>query len=205
MFLESPDADIAMEVATSEQHVSEAIYDCVICGQSGPSTEDRPTGLVVLLQASSGMNVWCVRNAGFCSFQCLHKSCWILWSLEAQGFLFFSGWSSVRHIRNFFKVWGKNKQFNSILLSIRFSKCSSALQTCRKISTGKKRKLNSHQCVCMQIDMSVIGYRCMCVYNVQVQKNNFQYLDSLVNFYFSTSTKRVIVTNQNCLIVFLMV
>ncbi|KAJ7415577.1 e3 ubiquitin-protein ligase ubr3 [Willisornis vidua] len=53
MDVESPDADMAMEVATSEQHVSEAIYDCVICGQSGPSTEDRPTGLVVLLQASS--------------------------------------------------------------------------------------------------------------------------------------------------------
>lgn len=33
---------------------SEILYDCVICGQSGPSTEDRPTGLVVLLQASSG-------------------------------------------------------------------------------------------------------------------------------------------------------
>ena len=32
----------------------EVLYDCVICGQSGPSTEDRPTGLVVLLQASSG-------------------------------------------------------------------------------------------------------------------------------------------------------
>lgn len=48
-----------MEIATSEQHVSEAIYDCVICGQSGPSTEDRPTGLVVLLQASSGINVTC--------------------------------------------------------------------------------------------------------------------------------------------------
>ncbi|EMP38682.1 E3 ubiquitin-protein ligase UBR3 [Chelonia mydas] len=53
MDVESPDADIAMEIATSEQHVSEAVYDCVICGQSGPSTEDRPTGLVVLLQASS--------------------------------------------------------------------------------------------------------------------------------------------------------
>ncbi|KAJ7345658.1 hypothetical protein JRQ81_001608, partial [Phrynocephalus forsythii] len=49
----SPDADIAMEIATAEQHVSEAIYDCVICGQSGPSTEERPAGLVVLLQASS--------------------------------------------------------------------------------------------------------------------------------------------------------
>ncbi|XP_044273896.1 E3 ubiquitin-protein ligase UBR3 isoform X1 [Varanus komodoensis] len=53
MDVESPDADIAMEIATAEQHVSEAIYDCVICGQSGPSTEDRPAGLVVLLQASS--------------------------------------------------------------------------------------------------------------------------------------------------------
>uniref|UniRef100_A0ABM5EWZ9 E3 ubiquitin-protein ligase n=1 Tax=Pogona vitticeps TaxID=103695 RepID=A0ABM5EWZ9_9SAUR len=53
MDVESPDADIAMEIATAEQHVSEAIYDCVICGQSGPSTEERPAGLVVLLQASS--------------------------------------------------------------------------------------------------------------------------------------------------------
>uniref|UniRef100_A0ACB8G0X0 E3 ubiquitin-protein ligase ubr3 n=1 Tax=Sphaerodactylus townsendi TaxID=933632 RepID=A0ACB8G0X0_9SAUR len=50
---ESPDTDIAMEITASEQHVSEAMYDCVICGQSGPSTEDRPAGLVVLLQASS--------------------------------------------------------------------------------------------------------------------------------------------------------
>lgn len=54
-----------MEVATSEQHVSEAIYDCVICGQSGPSTEDRPTGLVVLLQASSGMKMWLAGRAVF--------------------------------------------------------------------------------------------------------------------------------------------
>lgn len=43
-----------MEVTTAEPQVSEAVYDCVICGQSGPSSEDRPTGLVVLLQASSG-------------------------------------------------------------------------------------------------------------------------------------------------------
>lgn len=43
-----------MEIATAEPQVSEAVYDCVICGQSGPSSEDRPTGLVVLLQASSG-------------------------------------------------------------------------------------------------------------------------------------------------------
>lgn len=43
-----------MEITAAEPQVSEAVYDCVICGQSGPSSEDRPTGLVVLLQASSG-------------------------------------------------------------------------------------------------------------------------------------------------------
>uniref|UniRef100_A0A8D0C5S4 E3 ubiquitin-protein ligase n=1 Tax=Salvator merianae TaxID=96440 RepID=A0A8D0C5S4_SALMN len=53
MDVESPDTDTAMEIATADQHVSEAVYDCVICGQSGPSTEERPAGLVVLLQASS--------------------------------------------------------------------------------------------------------------------------------------------------------
>uniref|UniRef100_A0A803SLR3 E3 ubiquitin-protein ligase n=1 Tax=Anolis carolinensis TaxID=28377 RepID=A0A803SLR3_ANOCA len=53
MDVESPDVDIAMEITTAEQHVSEAVYDCVICGQSGPSTEERPAGLVVLLQPSS--------------------------------------------------------------------------------------------------------------------------------------------------------
>lgn len=43
-----------MDVGASDVMESEVLYDCVICGQSGPSTEDRPTGLVVLLQASSG-------------------------------------------------------------------------------------------------------------------------------------------------------
>ncbi|XP_077128859.1 E3 ubiquitin-protein ligase UBR3 isoform X1 [Ranitomeya variabilis] len=53
MDVESPESDVAMEIASSEQQVSEPTYDCVICGQSGPSTEDRPIGLVVLLQATS--------------------------------------------------------------------------------------------------------------------------------------------------------
>lgn len=52
---ESPDTEAAMDLGASEVMESEVLYDCVICGQSGPSTEDRPTGLVVLLQASSGM------------------------------------------------------------------------------------------------------------------------------------------------------
>lgn len=51
---DSPENDIPMEITTAEPQVSEVVYDCVICGQSGPSSEDRPTGLVVLLQASSG-------------------------------------------------------------------------------------------------------------------------------------------------------
>ncbi|XP_068101659.1 E3 ubiquitin-protein ligase UBR3 isoform X3 [Hyperolius riggenbachi] len=53
MDVESPESDVAMEIAAAEQQVSEPSYDCVICGQSGPSTEDRPIGLVVLLQATS--------------------------------------------------------------------------------------------------------------------------------------------------------
>lgn len=53
-FLESPDTEAAMDLGASEAMESEVLYDCVICGQSGPSTEDRPFGLVVLLQASSG-------------------------------------------------------------------------------------------------------------------------------------------------------
>ncbi|GAB1286409.1 E3 ubiquitin-protein ligase UBR3 [Apodemus speciosus] len=53
MDVDSPENDIPMEITTAEPQVSEAVYDCVICGQSGPSSEDRPTGLVVLLQASS--------------------------------------------------------------------------------------------------------------------------------------------------------
>lgn len=53
-FLESPDNEAAMDFAASEVMESEVLYDCVICGQSGPSTDDRPFGLVVLLQASSG-------------------------------------------------------------------------------------------------------------------------------------------------------
>ncbi|XP_073701139.1 E3 ubiquitin-protein ligase ubr3 [Garra rufa] len=53
MDVESPETDAVMDMGSAEPLDSEVLYDCVICGQSGPSTEDRPTGLVVLLQASS--------------------------------------------------------------------------------------------------------------------------------------------------------
>ncbi|KAM4557937.1 E3 ubiquitin-protein ligase ubr3 isoform 2-T2 [Odontesthes bonariensis] len=59
MDVESPDAEAAMDLGSSEVVESEVLYDCVICGQSGPSTEDRPTGLVVLLQASSVLGHRC--------------------------------------------------------------------------------------------------------------------------------------------------
>ncbi|KAM6935004.1 E3 ubiquitin-protein ligase ubr3 isoform 2-T2 [Xenentodon cancila] len=59
MDVESPDNDAAMDLGSSETVESELLYDCVICGQSGPSTEDRPTGLVVLLQASSVLGHRC--------------------------------------------------------------------------------------------------------------------------------------------------
>lgn len=52
--VECPEVEAAMDVSSAEPLDSEVLYDCVICGQSGPSTDDRPTGLVVLLQASSG-------------------------------------------------------------------------------------------------------------------------------------------------------
>ncbi|XP_052004411.1 E3 ubiquitin-protein ligase ubr3 isoform X2 [Xyrauchen texanus] len=59
MDVESPEADAVMDVGSAEPLDSEILYDCVICGQSGPSTEDRPTGLVVLLQASSVLGHRC--------------------------------------------------------------------------------------------------------------------------------------------------
>ena len=40
-------------------------YYCVICGQSSPSTEDRPVGLVVLLQPSAGKRRRIVQRSPF--------------------------------------------------------------------------------------------------------------------------------------------
>ncbi|XP_056279535.1 E3 ubiquitin-protein ligase ubr3 [Pseudoliparis swirei] len=59
MDVESPDTEAAMDLGASEVMESEVLYDCVICGQSGPSTDDRPIGLVVLLQASSVLGHRC--------------------------------------------------------------------------------------------------------------------------------------------------
>lgn len=49
----------AMETDETNEGMDESIlvskqeYDCVICNQSSPSTEDKPMGLVVLIQATS--------------------------------------------------------------------------------------------------------------------------------------------------------
>lgn len=42
-----------MEWSNEELLVSKQEYDCVICNQSTASTEDKPMGLVVLVQATS--------------------------------------------------------------------------------------------------------------------------------------------------------
>ncbi|XP_053090023.1 E3 ubiquitin-protein ligase ubr3 isoform X2 [Pangasianodon hypophthalmus] len=62
MDVECPEVEAAMDVSSAEPLDSEVLYDCVICGQSGPSTEDRPTGLVVLLQASSVLGHRCCND-----------------------------------------------------------------------------------------------------------------------------------------------
>ena len=41
------------ETASATSDVDE-VFDCVICNQQTPSTQDRPIGLVALLQPTSG-------------------------------------------------------------------------------------------------------------------------------------------------------
>ncbi|CAH0564545.1 unnamed protein product [Brassicogethes aeneus] len=48
--METEESEAGME---EEVLVSKQEYDCVICNQSTPSTEDKPMGLVVLIQATS--------------------------------------------------------------------------------------------------------------------------------------------------------
>jgi len=69
-----------MDVGSAEPLESEVLYDCVICGQSGPSTEDRPTGLVVLLQASSGITHSSI-NTSNVAVSILTMAKWILGQL----------------------------------------------------------------------------------------------------------------------------
>lgn len=38
--------------------VSKKEYDCVICNQTTPSTEDKPMGLIVLLQVNCSGNIF---------------------------------------------------------------------------------------------------------------------------------------------------
>lgn len=54
--------------------------------------------------------------------------------------------------------------------------------------------------------MYVCVFAYVYIFYVQVQKNNFQYFVSLIFFFYClTSTKHIVVTNQNFLIVFLIV
>ena len=41
---------------------TEQAFDCVICGQTSTSTENRPVGLVALLQPSAGQQSSLINN-----------------------------------------------------------------------------------------------------------------------------------------------
>lgn len=84
---ESPETEAAMEVGATEVVESEVFYDCVICGQSGPSTEDRPIGLVVLLQASSGNSL---HLPEFPHSHSLFLQCWLFHACNYGNFNIFS-------------------------------------------------------------------------------------------------------------------
>jgi len=44
------------ETEVQQRIMKEQVYDCVICNQTTSSNEDRPVGLVTLLQPTSGKN-----------------------------------------------------------------------------------------------------------------------------------------------------
>ena len=48
------DALDKMSVDGASGEPTEELFECVICGQTSPSTEGRPIGLVALLQPSAG-------------------------------------------------------------------------------------------------------------------------------------------------------
>ena len=52
--------DLDEEVQEEQSIMEEQVYDCVICNQTTPSTEDHPVGLVTLLQPTSGKDSQCV-------------------------------------------------------------------------------------------------------------------------------------------------
>lgn len=45
--------DDGMDWDGSEQVTTKKEYDCVICSQTSPSTDDKPMGLAVLVQVSN--------------------------------------------------------------------------------------------------------------------------------------------------------
>ena len=54
MFSEVEDESEAGRDKGAASAAEKQMYDCVICNQATPSTDDRPLGLVALLQPTSG-------------------------------------------------------------------------------------------------------------------------------------------------------
>jgi hypothetical protein len=48
------DSERSTQAEAGSIAAQEKSYDCVICGQANPSTEERPIGLVALAQSTSG-------------------------------------------------------------------------------------------------------------------------------------------------------
>lgn len=73
-------------------------------------------------------------------------------------------------------MFGKSKQFHSLLVPVSFCKPSSIWEAWRKIGIGRKRKQNSYLYIYICV--------CVCIYiqYVQVQKHNLQYLVSWIIF-----------------------
>ncbi len=53
---EVPEAEDDRETATSKEADAREMFECVICGQTAPSTDDNPIGMVALMQATGGIN-----------------------------------------------------------------------------------------------------------------------------------------------------
>ena len=51
-------------VSTPGGESTEQAFDCVICGQTSTSTENRPVGLVALLQPSAGQQTSLITGRG---------------------------------------------------------------------------------------------------------------------------------------------
>lgn len=81
MLMQDCVADLEDEEASKDEdaNVQERLYDCCICYESTPSTQDRLVGLVVLLQPTSGMSATALysRYTDSCEYCIDVFQCWV--------------------------------------------------------------------------------------------------------------------------------